>query len=229
MGQGLVTRSFSAVAIVAEPRPSARRSAKQGNETRDLRKSQYFHLFSFLSFTFGQDMIISKSHRKDKLVSHGVPIAFLDAIDNSKYNDYLSFHLSFPEGAYYYLKSIESRKIFQDFDITPLYEYSGGETFWVLLSNPSQFKFIKFGLEEDKIWKDYGDRFMLLLADLLIELYEALSELDIDDLTEIALSLGFIRSRQLFSALEEADRINLRDSFEKDKKWRQENIPLFID
>jgi hypothetical protein len=80
--------------------------------------------------------------------------------------------IKFPEGAYFYLKSIESTySILRGYEITPIYEGANGDTFWVLLSNANESRFVHFELEQDEIYDDYGNDFMLLLANCVIDFF----------------------------------------------------------
>jgi hypothetical protein len=173
-------------------------------------------------------MITPKEHRRDKLLSHGVPIAFLDAIETPPAED-LEFILRFPDAAYFYLPTIQSAySILRGYDITPIFDGSNGDTFWVLLSNTSEFRFVHFELEQDEIYDDYGTNFMLLLADMVIRFYEFADELNESQIAEAARSMGFPQADELATALASADEQGLRSTFDSDAKWRRNNLPRIV-
>ncbi|WP_196157620.1 hypothetical protein [Reinekea sp. G2M2-21] len=174
-------------------------------------------------------MIIQKDKRREKLIEYGVIPAFLDAIDNTgEYQD-LEFIVKYPDGAYWYLEDIyPSYSIFKGYDVTPIYEGGNGDTFYVLLSNNEEARFVHFELENDEIYNDYGSDFWLMFVDFLIGYYEFADESSIDALTESGLKMGFPKSADLFSSLESADKNGLRNTFDLDKKWREENVHKFL-
>lgn len=174
-------------------------------------------------------MIIEKEKRRDKLLEYGVPATFLDAIDNTKEFDDLEFIVKYPDIVYWYLSDIlPIYEILQGYDVTPIYEGGNGDTFYVLLSNANETRFVHFELENDEIYDDYGSNFMLMFVDFLIYYYESADETSIETLTGYGKKMGFPKSAELFKSLEEADRVDLRKTFELDKQWRRENVSRFL-
>ena len=112
-------------------------------------------------------------------------------------------------------------------EVTPVCDGSNGEVFHVLLSTPDESKFVRFELENDEIYDDYGSDFQALLADLLIDLYE-FSELPVDELVDVGERLGFVRPAALFRALVDASARHLRSTFQTDRLWRQAQLPGII-
>lgn len=173
-------------------------------------------------------MITPKEDRREKLLSHGVPVAFLDSIDSPPSED-LKFILRFPDAAYFYLPTIETTySMFRGYDITPIFDGSNTDTFRVLLSSSSESRFIHFGLEHDEIYDDYGNDFMLVLADTVIQFYEFANELSEAEIAEVAQSIGFSRADELVFALASADRQGLRNTFDSDAEWRRSNLPRIV-
>lgn len=163
------------------------------------------------------------------LSGNGVPIEFLSAIDNVSAFEDLEFIVKYPEGTYWYLKDIYPKySCLSGYDVTPIYEGRNGDTFYVMLSKPGEVRFVHFELENDEIYDDYGNNFMLMLANFLISYYEFATEIDIEKLAEYGVKMGFKNSSQLFSALEKADKDRLRSTFELDKKWRNENLVKYV-
>jgi len=174
-------------------------------------------------------MIIERDKRRKKLIEHGVISAFLDTIDNiGEYQD-LEFIVKYPDSAYWYLTDIyPSYSIFNGYDVTPIYEGGNGDTFYVLLSNKDETRFVHFELENDEIYNDYGSDFRFMFVDFLIGYYEFADEPSVDGLAESGLKMGFPKSADLFRSLESADKNGLRNTFDLDKKWREENVQKFL-
>lgn len=174
-------------------------------------------------------MIIPQEVRVSKLISQGVPVEFLEALDDtSKFED-LEFIVNGPDSAYWYLQDIYPKyECIQDYDVTPIYCGSNNDTFYVLLSRDDEIRFVYFGLEDDAIYTDFGSNFMFMLANFMIEYYEFADSVGLSVLGEIGVKLGLKKAPGLMSALQEADDKGLRKSFELDKAWREENVPSFI-
>lgn len=164
--------------------------------------------------------ITSEEERRETLVSAGVSTEFLDAIDNpSKFED-LEFIFRYPKSFYWYYPDIASYKCLQGFEVTPVFDGSNGDMFYVMLSRQGERQFVQFELEQDEIYENFGDNFMYLMAYFLIRYYE-FAELDLHQLSENGIEMGFEKSRQLFRMLAEADEKRERMD---DVKWRSENL-----
>ena len=173
-------------------------------------------------------MITSIENRREMLESHGVPVAFLDAIETPPAED-LEYILKFPDAAYFYLKTVETTySILRGYDITPIFDGGNGDTYWVLLTNSTDTRFVHFELEQDEIYNDYGNDFLSLLADVVIKFYEFADELDDSEIINVAQALGFPNAEPLVSALTLADEQGSRCTFESDAEWRRTNIPSII-
>ena len=165
-------------------------------------------------------VITSEDIRRDKLISAGVPSEFLDAIENpSEFTD-LEFLFQYPKSFYWYYPDIASYECLQGFEVTPIFDGSNGDTFFVMLSKQGERHFAWFELEQDEIYESFGSNFMYLLAYFLIKYYES-TELNLDQLSEYGEQMGFEKSRQLFSMLADADEKCERMD---DVKWRSANL-----
>lgn len=174
-------------------------------------------------------MITPRADRRHRLIAKGVPEPFLDAIDDSGNDGQLRFMLRYPEGAYFYLPDvIDTYRILKGWEITPIYEGCNEDTFWVMLSNPVQTKFVHFELEQDEVYTDYGADPQLLVADFVVRYYESAHTQGVDQIAQFARKIGLSKGGELLEALEDADRNGLRSTFEGDECWRQENLPRFI-
>jgi hypothetical protein len=174
-------------------------------------------------------MIVQKGQRKEILVNSGVATEFLDAIDHLEQYGDLQFMLKPPEGAYFYLPGIEKQyKILEGFNIVPICDGSNGDSFYVLLFNENETKYVRFELECDEIYCDYGPVFSLLLADIVIEFYEFADDLSSEEIAEIGLKLGLKASKLLLNELDAAESAGTRSTFEKDQLWKKEKLPLII-
>ena len=173
-------------------------------------------------------MITPRNLRHETLVLAGVPAAFLNALDHlAEYGD-LQFIASKPDAAYFYLPQISDvYSTLQGQTITPIFDGTNGNTFYVHLSGKSGNRFVFFELENDEIYQDFGADFQFMLAHLLIEFYE-FSESATDDLVGVGQALGFRQARSLFEALEQADEIRARKTFELDSAWRRVHIPRIV-
>lgn len=174
-------------------------------------------------------MIISKEERRKSLIDAGVPKPFLDALKNIDKYDHLRFMIREPDSFYFYIDTIyESYKSIKDFNITPVFEGDNGDVFYVYLFNEQEQKFAHFELENDELYSDYGGNFSLMLANLLIDLYEMAEELSIEELSKIGQEIGAPFAGELFKELENADEENLRSSFKSDDNWRKKNLVQII-
>ncbi len=173
-------------------------------------------------------MITPPEKRISALVDAGVPLSFLEAFANPDALGDLRFMLRAPDSAYFHLPQIlNTRDILADFEVTPIVDGSNGDTFYVLLSRGGVRRFVHFELEADEIYGDFGEDFRLMLADLLIGIYE-FSEQDLQSLIGVGRLLGFERSEDLFNALHEADQRGARNTFESDNAWRASFIPGLV-
>lgn len=174
-------------------------------------------------------MIIQKEDRRKKLIENGVLPAFLDVIDDtSKFED-LKYIFKYPDSAYFYLPDIyPSYEILKGYDVTPICDGGNGDTFHMLLTRDDEVRFVHFELENDQIYNDYGNNFMLMFVDFLIEYYEFADQTSIETLIGYGIKMGFPKSTEIFNALEAADSNHLRKTFELDKQWRKDNVQNFL-
>ncbi|BDD12076.1 hypothetical protein FUAX_45080 (plasmid) [Fulvitalea axinellae] len=163
------------------------------------------------------------------MIDAGVPQLFLDALkDIDKYDD-LQFMIREPDSFYFYIDTIyNSYKSIKDFNIVPVFEGSNGDVFYVYLFNEQEKKFAHFTLENDELYSDYGTSFSLMLANLLIDLYEFAYELPIEELSKIGREIGAQFSDELFKKLEMAGEESLRKFFESDNNWRKKYLEEII-
>ncbi|MDF1698228.1 MAG: hypothetical protein P1U56_20435 [Saprospiraceae bacterium] len=174
-------------------------------------------------------MIVSKENRKEKLLQIGVPEAFLKTLENIQNESELSCMIKEPDDFYYYIDSIyQNYKCIKDYNIVPIFDGDNGDKFYVYLFNDEEQKFAHFELENDELYSDHGTSFDLMLANLLIDLYELAEELSISELTKKGEMIGAKFSKQLFKQLVVAEEKNLRSSNELDKKWRKNNLTEIV-
>lgn len=174
-------------------------------------------------------MIISKEDRKEMLLKVGVPRVFLDTLDNIQNERELRFMIKQPDDFYFYIISIyQNYQCIKDYNIVPVFEGDNGDEFYVYLFNDKEQKFAHFELENDELYSDHGTSFDLMLANLLIDLYEFAEDLSISELVKKGEMIGAKFSKQLFEQLVVAEENNLRSSFELDKKWRKNNLKEIV-
>ncbi|WP_394391754.1 hypothetical protein [Shewanella woodyi] len=151
-------------------------------------------------------MIVQEESRKENLLSAGVTSQFIDAIDRLEELGEIQYQIQNPEGAYWYLPSIENEyEILRGFDITPICDGSNGDSFYVLLSKPDERKFVYFELEADEIYNDFGGSFQLLLAHLVIDLMDLSEVQSIEDITKFAESLGLLKAKEVINTVSALD------------------------
>lgn len=173
-------------------------------------------------------MLTNPENRIAKLKAAGVSDQFLQALEDLHEFGDLKYVIQPPEAAYFYLPSVcDSYGCLSGSEVTPVFEGSNGDVFYVLLSTNRESKFVYFELENDEIYGDFGSNFLGLLAHLLIEFYE-FSELSVSELTVLGERMGFENAEALFQALEQADQSKLRSTFESDCNWRKQNVPRII-
>ena len=163
--------------------------------------------------------------RRQVLEANGVPLGFLDAADSPEdYGDLRWLAGSFGE-AYFYIPQILHYEILRDATITPIWTDDGGETYLALHAREGETRFVRFGLESmDEFYRDYGTHVELMIAELLVRLYES-SEESIDELSAIGVRIGFPNAQQLFQALERADANHERSTAEANRLWRARELP----
>lgn len=176
-------------------------------------------------------MLTPIENRTEKLKAAGVFPEFLYAQDHPDEFSELQYEWEFPKAAYFYLPQISGEDSYlAGWNITPVFDNSNGDIYYVHMEREGLKKFACLYLESSELGQDYGSDFRYLLADFLIDFYESaeFSEQSIDDLGKTGERLGFVNARQLFSALEDATEKKLRGSFEGDREWRETNLPLII-
>ena len=169
-------------------------------------------------------MITPPDRRLQRLLEAGVPGCFLEALDDLESLGDLQCVVRPPDSAYFYLPRIcDERLSLAGFEVTPIFDGVNGDTYHVLLSKGPEARFARFGLEADEIHADYGNDFRLMLADLLIDLYE-FSEDDLPALAATGRQLGLANPEVLLQALHDANRAGARKTFESDAAWRASHV-----
>lgn len=167
-------------------------------------------------------MIVPIQNREQTLVAAGVKREFLEALQQLEAYAGLRFVIKPPEGAYDYLPTIiGSYKILNGFTVTPVCDGANGDTFYVLLTQQSQKKFVYFSLESDCIYYDFGDDFQLLLAHIIIAVFEVSEESDAD-IIELAERIGFGKAPALIAALSE---LTVATNMQR---WQQQELPRIL-
>ena len=168
-------------------------------------------------------MIVQEERRKENLLDAGVTSQFLDAIDRLEELGEIQYQIQKPEGAYWYLPSIEHEyEILKGFDITPICDGSNGDSFYVLLSKPDERKFVYFELEADEIYNDFGGSFQLLLAHLIIDLIGFSEDQNIEDITKLAESLGLLKAKEVIN------KVSALDEDTDLEEWEVNVLPIIV-
>lgn len=138
--------------------------------------------------------------RNEALLKLGIPEIFLNNI--GKIQD-IAFRVEDIENAKFYLPTISNYKIFNNCDVIPVFDE--GTTFCVILKNENEQKIVKFYLEDDHIYRDYGMNWNLLLFDILFQYYED-KVVDEDpalrNFVKVGEQVGFQKSEELFRLID---------------------------
>ncbi|QWX83602.1 hypothetical protein H0I23_14255 [Cellulophaga sp. HaHaR_3_176] len=158
-----------------------------------------------------------REERNERLISFGISNQFLSNIGKI---DELEFLIEDPKGAYFYFPTMDY-KIFSGFEVTPIFD--SGETFYALFEDNNLSKIVKFELENDKIYFDYGQNWKLLLLSIMINLFDQYLENEISKnrFIEIGNKIGFEKSSELFD-LRDLPVEELNKKFEDNEKWELE-------
>ncbi len=170
-------------------------------------------------------MIIPPDKRELVLQKAGVPLALLTALENLRSLDDLRYQIEGPEAAYFYLPQIIHYEILAGSTITPILSGSNGDTYYVLLQKDEKNRFVYFELEQDQIYEDFGSNIQFLLAHIFINFYE-FSQQTPERIVEIGNRLGFVASKELFTALESSG--SERKTFASDDAWRLRVLPEIL-
>jgi hypothetical protein len=162
--------------------------------------------------------LISLEKRTIELRKFSIPERFLENIGNI---EQLKFRLKNPDSAYFYFPKIANYQILKDLNVIPI--YNCGETFYVLTYNQDLKRIIKFELERDEIYKNYGLNWNLLLLDIMIDYFdsEIEDELSLKEFQSVGEKLGFMQSKELYT-LRNLSIEEYNAKFSDDKNWRLE-------
>ncbi|MNK47924.1 hypothetical protein D3C87_667480 [compost metagenome] len=139
--------------------------------------------------------IIAKEERIKELLNFGLSKVFLENIGNIPE---LKYRIENVDGAYFYLPTILNYKILHGKRIVPIFDC--GESFTVLLIDSEIEQIIEFELENDQVYKDYGNSVDLMLMDIMIDYFDDHfdDEIDLEKYISIGSRIGFDKSADLF-------------------------------
>nr|WP_199156515.1 hypothetical protein [Pedobacter sp. ASV2] len=139
--------------------------------------------------------IIPKENRVKELLNFGIPEVFVRNIGNIPE---LKYRIEDVEGAYFYLPTILNYKILSGKRIVPIFDC--GESFTVLIIDNEVKKIIKFELENDYVYTDYGSNVDLMLMDIMTEYFDDHidDEIDLEKYISVGSRIGFNKSEGLF-------------------------------
>ncbi len=180
--------------------------------------------------------LIERAHSQTKLIKAGVPSVFFKLLDNIE--DFPEVDIKKPDGAYLHIPTMQQYEIFEDFSVAPLCDIGDGDSFLVYLFNNDIQKFAYCAIEADELYEDYGMNVQAMLANLLIDTYDFLSEelfeegVEDEEITdtlsyiaEIGERLGLNKtiSTNITQRLYKADTED-EDRFEGEDDWIKTNI-----
>ncbi|MCS4229242.1 hypothetical protein [Sphingobacterium sp. BIGb0165] len=139
--------------------------------------------------------IIAKEERIKELLNFGLPKVFLENIGNIPE---LEYRIEDVDGAYFYLPTILNYKILHGKRVVPIFDC--GESFTVLLIDSEIEQIIEFELENDQVYKDYGNNVDLMLMDIMIDYFDDHidDEIDLEKYISVGSRIGFDKSADLF-------------------------------
>ena len=139
-----------------------------------------------------------QEERYARLSHFGIPEQFFNSIGNI---EELEFQVQEPKGAYFYFPTMTDYQIFSEVEVTPIFDCD--ETFYALFEKEKVSKIVRFELENDEIYTDYGLNWNLLLLDVLWSYYDvAIEEKSSKALfCAVGKQLGFKSSEKLFQLL----------------------------
>ena len=162
--------------------------------------------------------LTSIEERKAKLLKFKIPELFLN---NTGEIDELEFVVMEPKASYFYFPTMTHFTIFSNFEITPIFDC--GDTFYTLFESNTISKIVYFSLEEDKIYKDYGLNWNLLIMDVLWSYFDLVIEEDnsLELFCSVGEKIGFPYSEKLFEQLNiTSDEISAK--MHDQEKWKKE-------
>jgi len=169
-------------------------------------------------------MIILENERKNVLLEAGATQSFLDAVDNLEMMGEIQYQIQKPDGAYFYLPTIENEyDILSGYDIVPICDGPNGDSFYVLLKNKDNFKYVYFELEADEIYNDFGSSFQLFLAHLIIDYLGFSQDKTPHEIAVFANNLGLVKSKEIVDEVEKLD--NNVDM----EEWEKDVLPSIMD
>ena len=162
--------------------------------------------------------LIPIEERESKLIKFG---AHKDFIKNIGKIDELKYRVESVDGAYFYFPTLANYEILSGLNIIPIYDE--GETFRVFGYNESIQKIFQFELENDKIYRDYGTNWKLLLFDIMFQYYEDDIEgtLNIKTFKKVGDKIGFNKSESLYKLLD-IPLEDYKERYNEIEKWKNE-------
>jgi len=162
--------------------------------------------------------LITKDLRQIELLKLGAPQIFVENIGKI---EELKYRVENVDGAYFYLPTLSEYKILENLNIIPLFDE--GNNFCVVAYNDNVKKIIRFELENDKIYKDYGFNWQLLFFDIMFQYFEDQIDdhLSIVKFISVGNKIGFQYSDRLFHLLNlPVEEYNIK--YENVEIWKKE-------
>ncbi|WP_417762991.1 hypothetical protein [Shewanella sp.] len=146
-------------------------------------------------------LLTPTSARVAKLVSVGVDPRFLNAVAEETPLGKLQYLIRSSDAAYDYLPSIlDDYSFLAGYEVTPLCNGAGDDELYVLLSNPRERRFVRFELEADVIYNDFGADFQRVLAYILLDYVGFDEQMTLADHIALAQSVGLHHAAAVYHA-----------------------------
>lgn len=160
-------------------------------------------------------------NRRETLLAYGVPAEFLRAQIEPDKLKHLRLPIFLPNKFHFYKPGAwDSFEFLEGFEVIPVFESGGEICYTVLIIKDGKHNFVGTTWRGDKIEKDYGPNFMVVLADRLIDCYLEFHELGLHQLIKNGEALGFEQSAELFEHLQNKAKATIKH----DREWRNQLI-----
>ncbi|MCH1918544.1 hypothetical protein L9G15_03745 [Shewanella sp. A3A] len=164
------------------------------------------------------------TQRIAKLTAAGVEPRFLAAIEDGATLGKLQYLIRNCDAAYNFLPSIlDDYDFIAGYEVTPVCNGAGDDELYVLLSNEHERRFVRFELEADEIYHDFGASFQRLLAYILLEYVGFDEQMTMADHLALAQHFGLPNAQAVYSAYMKLS------TYSEVKAWQQHELPQLLE
>lgn len=170
-------------------------------------------------------MLTERQQRHDKLIAAGVTPTFLAALEDESILGKLQYYIQAPDGAYAYIPDYlaQDDAILHAEEITPICNGIDDEETYALLRNGQELRFVRFELEADEIYNDFGASFQRLLAHVLLDYVGFDEQMSCDDHIALGQRLGLNNAATIYHAYLAQPAVSDINA------WQQAVLPLLLE